>query len=90
MHYYHITLDLSDSLGRIRTGIAVRAKAYCLFTDLGKHRKIYFIRNGDNWMADFTIHQDRLLPIKIKTHFRRRSWIMYTTLNKGVYPGEPD
>jgi hypothetical protein len=94
MHYYCIRTSLveEDSTGNPVGKPKIRgAKIDCQFIDRGKLRRVEFISNaGGEWVADFAIHSDEPLPIEIIAVYNKQKRIMKDTLNKGVFPGEPD
>lgn len=56
----------------------------------GKRSKVYFTALEDRWIADFIIHTNKPLGIKIIAKYNKQKRTMKATINNGMYQGEPD
>jgi len=85
-------LEQEDSTGKNVGILRVKgANIVCKFKDRGKITIINFIPHKDAWIADFMIHTNKPLVIKlIANYYNNQPRTMKATLNKGTYPGEPD
>jgi hypothetical protein len=93
VHNYviRVALQQQDSIGNNKGRLKLRgAIIYCEFSDNDGPKKIYFKRKGLNWIANFKVRTNQLLPLRIVANYRHDQRIMPLTLNEVTYPGEPD
>jgi hypothetical protein len=86
-----VGIEQIDSTGHPSGSLKIPGvKIYCRFTDKLIARKVYCRQVGYSWIAKFTIHTSKPLPVEIVASYRGSKQIMALKLNEGTYPGEND
>jgi len=93
IHKYiiRVSLQQQDSVGNNKGRLKLKqALIYCTYSDNGIPKQINFKQKGFLWIAKFKVSTNQPVPLKIIADYNHQQTQMPLTLNKGIYPGEPD